>query len=783
MSSDHQLTSDSSSPVDSPERYYSTSNDSQDSGVSSLRDLLLRESSTKSSASSSLSRRSINGLDSREIKELEKQSEKLQTKVAKLSRADSTRKSLSPFQTPSTSSKSKSSPPAVRTASNSPASPALSNPLQKIDVLCWYKTWKNKKREVKVQTIYQNLMPRLQDTSDKLRLWLEEVMAEKKLAVTNAMKLYQEMILAVDICQSHIDMYDEIFNDCFQIGLDLKREILDLKTALEFGKEIIQNGLCLKRTNSGDEKKACDVSSSHNHPHLGVHHLQHHRTHRSSSSHRVRDQIQSNTTATACVVKAAEVLPPPLPPVEPAIWHGYHGQEGKHIHVAKSAGIASLVAADAPMAVSSVAASSNSSQLQEERISLSSSQRSSSLMIESPRDRLAASSSSQQSNPRSSSPEASNQQRPRSSFSLSNVFSSSTSHDSSAAESASAMESSPRTSFKLSSLMSTRRRSLGNSTEASHCAMLPHSSSLNMSTRARSMTASSSCSNSASPSTMKRVGSLAINSSTSSLNSLLMEFNTSACTIELDHLFQESAQLLAQSSNDPTIEEIVNRMKQFKAIKESIAQFILDVKLAREQAMKNKKTCKQIRDDLEAIIHSKQLTLPTPPAASSSSAEAITPSTSPESVSMLMSMSRSSQQQSQTSTISDGVAMLKQSPVPDGSHSPRSPCTSDGRLSPSHHQHETGSSVYEHPTSSIRYYGKKSSQEPIHPLLQLQLRRLSVDSHSNSSSNGSGHDTDASSRRPSYECKSDPVLSASSSTADQASSSIASQCIDELKVS
>lgn len=737
-----------------PERYRRISYDSIAFGLSprDLQTPIMKES-ISSKSTSSMMRRSIvekNGLDTKEIEELEKQSIKLQSKIAKLARGENQQNSFA-LSSPSSSDKMNSSPPTIS-----------SNPLQKLDVLSWYKSWKNKKREVKVQAIYQKLIPRLQDTWDKLRQWLDEVTEEKKLAVSNAIKLYQEMVVAVEVCQSHIDMYDEIFNDCFQIGVDLKREIVDLKVALEFGKEIMQNGT-LKRVNSSDEKKASEIC--HNHPYLGPHHLLHHRTHK-FSHHRPRD------IPTTCAQKVSDsendtVIR--LPAAEPAVWHGYHGPEGKNIHIAKSAGIASLVTAKFSADLQSTLLSLKPPSELDSRINLPVSLPTSRSITESSR-----------STPRrSSSP---GPMKPKSVF-LGSIFSSNQqsnrSHDDKSASSPESppIDSSPKP-FSISSLM--RRRSLGSNADHVNCSALPASaSSCKVSSSLRG--SNPSCS----PST-NRSSSLAISSSTSSLNSLLMEFNTSACTIELDNLFQESAQLL-ETSNDSTIEEIVHRMKQLKEVKESIGQFIQEVKQAREQAMKSKKTCKQIRDDLEKLIRSKNILLTLSDAAASdvesrtTRADTITPSSSPESLG-IMAMSMTHQQPELSSLVHrEGVAMIKSrlicfsslmemstttnantssyassSMISDlSAGSPRSPCTSDGRLSP-HHQHEI-SSVDEHP---IR-----------HPM-KIDQRRLSIDSYSSS------YDTDMS-RRSSYDSKVDPLLSSS----PEKKTTEANLCIDELKVS
>lgn len=202
-----------------------------------------------------------------DIIELEKQSERLLLKINKLTKNESTSSTLSTasansennFASLSPGSKKetrtlaitgkaeispiKSSPRNVsnnQTESvNTVSSPGffnMPNQFQRLDVLSWYRSWKNKKREVKVQALYQSLFPKLRDASNKLRVWLDDVNDKKKNAVTYAMKLYEEMMTAVDLCQNQMDIYDNIFNDCLQIGLDLKKEIVELKISLEFGK-------------------------------------------------------------------------------------------------------------------------------------------------------------------------------------------------------------------------------------------------------------------------------------------------------------------------------------------------------------------------------------------------------------------------------------------------------------------------------------------------------------------------------------------------------------------
>lgn len=109
-----------------------------------------------------------------------------------------------------------------------------------IGVYKWYHEWKTKKREDKIKFLYESLHPRLLAAEESLDHWLHSILEKKTAALALGSSLYREMEHAVGHCQNRIDLYDEILNDCLQIGCDLRKEMLELKSALEFNEEVVQ---------------------------------------------------------------------------------------------------------------------------------------------------------------------------------------------------------------------------------------------------------------------------------------------------------------------------------------------------------------------------------------------------------------------------------------------------------------------------------------------------------------------------------------------------------------
>lgn len=232
-------------------------------------------------------------------------------------------------------------------------------------------------------------------------------------------------------------------------------------------------------------------------------------------------------------------------------------------------------------------------------------------------------------------------------------------------------------SFRQISKLLNRPRSISGSSDTP-CNISTSSKSEGSFVRSRS-NSSTPCLNST---LLNKMNSIAISSSTSSLNSLLVEFNTNACTVELDNLFTESTKLL-ENSNDSVIEDILARMKLLRGVKESIGKLILDVKLAREEAVSNKKRCRQIRDDLEILITSQLKE-----SVKASQMKQTSPSTSPECGSLDLA-EQLPDSKSYSSLRPPSIDVPASTYLSDKTFSvtdPHSPTgTSDGRMSPHHH--------------------------------------------------------------------------------------------------
>lgn len=131
-----------------------------------------------------------------------------------------------------------------------------------LGLFSWIKNWKLKQTEKKIQALLTSLSPKLKQTENELRSWIDSVVGHKDIALTHAQILLLGLTASVDQYQYSIDYYDELFNDCLQIGYDVKQEIDDLYTALLFSKEIFKAHDSKNKWKRSNNKKSRSIRSS-----------------------------------------------------------------------------------------------------------------------------------------------------------------------------------------------------------------------------------------------------------------------------------------------------------------------------------------------------------------------------------------------------------------------------------------------------------------------------------------------------------------------------------------
>lgn len=459
-----------------------------------------------------------------EILELEKQSEKLLQKVAKQNGYDLPSQSSSRKPSPIRSTRS-SRRPSHESASSMASSTSgahhlslassLSQHLHRLDVLSWYKSWKCKKRDCKIQCLSSNLLPKLKVASEKLRSWLDDVSGRKKMALSHASQLYRELKEAVSICQTHVNVYDDIFNDCLQIGLDIKKELIVLKNSLEFSREIIESSKIRKEVN----EDCYHGASHHGHHHRHHHHGHGHGRSTPSPARRVNHQVNNSTPVN---------VNDPCPATEPAVWQGYQSP-ATHVFVAKSPGMVSLV------------------------------------------DLAAASKldTADMARPRSVS-NGSESPAPVDHHSISDAF-------------RGLLSRSRSYSSSLPSAEAARAVTTSNQTPSPFLTSKQRSSSLRMFSTSKTSTHGSTESLTTVNNSGDKRCSLQLHHSAFSLNSNFVDFNTNACTAELNQLVTESESLMSEvelAGHDVTVEDMSQQLRKLKEVKGAIIKLIQEIKLA-----------------------------------------------------------------------------------------------------------------------------------------------------------------------------------------------------------
>jgi len=110
---------------------------------------------------------------------------------------------------------------------------------QNFGFLSLIKSWRRKKTDEKMQGLVDSLFPRLKSTEEELKAWLEAVVERKEIALQQSGVLLTQIQQTVDKYRRHIDFYDEVLNDCLQLGFDIKQEIQTLLAAAVFSRDTI----------------------------------------------------------------------------------------------------------------------------------------------------------------------------------------------------------------------------------------------------------------------------------------------------------------------------------------------------------------------------------------------------------------------------------------------------------------------------------------------------------------------------------------------------------------
>ena len=123
----------------------------------------------------------------------------------------------------------------------------------------------------KAMMIAESLLPTLQTTEAEMRLWLMAISERKELTIQHTTTMMGEMEVSIDLCDSYVDYYDEMINECLKISFEVTKEISDLRIAGSFNEEIVPllaAAAALKNSALDDED---DDSSSSPHVKTLVH--------------------------------------------------------------------------------------------------------------------------------------------------------------------------------------------------------------------------------------------------------------------------------------------------------------------------------------------------------------------------------------------------------------------------------------------------------------------------------------------------------------------------------
>jgi len=111
----------------------------------------------------------------------------------------------------------------------------------------WIKKWRGKRKGSKLQALFDSLFPKLQNTTEEVRLWLVAVSEQKANAIQQGLALLQEMDATIDTHQEHLDYYDELTNDCLSLSYSMSKAMLEIKASMDFNEEIVTASVLRRR--------------------------------------------------------------------------------------------------------------------------------------------------------------------------------------------------------------------------------------------------------------------------------------------------------------------------------------------------------------------------------------------------------------------------------------------------------------------------------------------------------------------------------------------------------
>jgi hypothetical protein len=111
-------------------------------------------------------------------------------------------------------------------------------------LVAWIRKWSRKKQIGKVVAMFDDLLPKLQNTEEEVLLWLTALSEKKESTLVESSNMLKDMESSIGVYESYVDFYDELINDCLKISLDVSRELSDLRIAGAFN-EVCYYCMCL----------------------------------------------------------------------------------------------------------------------------------------------------------------------------------------------------------------------------------------------------------------------------------------------------------------------------------------------------------------------------------------------------------------------------------------------------------------------------------------------------------------------------------------------------------
>lgn len=99
-------------------------------------------------------------------------------------------------------------------------------------------TWKTKKRDEKIRTLCESLIPKLMNTGESLKDILNSVEDRKENNLSFGLTILNEMEATVSSSMEQIENFDEMLYNCLQIASTLKKEMLNVQSMFTFEEEI-----------------------------------------------------------------------------------------------------------------------------------------------------------------------------------------------------------------------------------------------------------------------------------------------------------------------------------------------------------------------------------------------------------------------------------------------------------------------------------------------------------------------------------------------------------------